>query len=242
MVSKLHIVNSQIVFSFRRNFEIRKRIFEFEDTLKEVFRIPFRSVAIPDEIDPNIPRFESQSIHGHSRLQVSQTRITLATNYNNDYKLNYKQVEEYVDGKSNLLTPLVESEKIDFIAFIVELGIYMDEIEINSFIKQYTGALAINEGCRDFSILYSKEYMNNFFLNVKCSKFREQELILHKETKTLRPSGKIKHGISVVLDLNTRPYFEKNKKFDQSLYKRINEEAFNIISSKSVQDFLKGEI
>lgn len=242
MDNKLYIANSQIVFSFRRNLEIRKRVFEFEDSLKNEFKVPFRVIAVPDDIDPNIPRFESQSIHGHSRLQVSQTRITLATSYNEEFKLEYKQVEEYIDKKCQLLVSLAGEEDMDFIAYIVELGVHMDESEINSFVKQNTGAVAINEGCRDFSLLYSKEYKDNYYLNVKNSKFTEQELLLHNETKMLRPSGKVKHGISVVLDINTRPFFEKNKKFNQSLYNSIKKEVFSIINTRSIEDFLKGEI
>jgi hypothetical protein len=242
MDNRLHIANSQIVFSFRRNPEIRKRIFEFEDSLKEEFKVPFRSVAVPDEIDPNIPRFESQSIHGHSRIQVSQTRITLATNYNEQFKLDYKQVEEYILRKCNLTSKLAESENMDFVAYVVELGVYMEEEEINTFIKENTGAIAINKDCRDFSLLYSKVFKTDFYLNVKCSKFAEQELVIHNETKTLRPTGKLKHGISVVLDINTKPFFEMNKKFEKGLYESINNEVFEIINTKNVESFLKGDI
>lgn len=242
MDNRLYIANSQIVFSFRRNPEIRKRVFEFEDSLKDEFKIPFRSVAVPDDFDPNIPRFESQSIHGHSKIQVSQTKITLATNYNELFKLDYNQVKEYILNKCNLTSKLVESENMDFVAYVIELGVYMDEDKINTFIKKNTGAIAINNDCRDFSLLYSKVYKSDFYLNVKCSKFTEQELVLHNETKTLRPTGKLKHGISVVLDINTKPYFENNKKFEKGLYDKINKEVFDLINTKRVESFLKGDI
>lgn len=238
----LHITNSQIVFSFRRNLEIRKRIFEFEDFLKDEFKIPFRSVAVPDEIDPNIPRFESQSIHGHSRIQVSQTRITLATNYNELFMLDYNQVEEYILNKCNKISELAKSEDMDFVAYVIELSVYMEESKINSFIKENTGTIAIKEDCRDFSMLYSTIYKSDFYLNVKCSKFTEQELLLNKETKTFRPTENLKKGISIVLDINTKPFFERNKKFEKDLYQNINKEAFELINTKSVEAFLKGDI
>ncbi len=242
MDSRLHIANSQIVFSFRRNQEIRKRVFEFEDSLKAEFKAPFRTIAVPDDIDPNIPRFESQSINGHSRIQVSQTRITLATNYNENFKLDYKHVEDYLANKSSSITKLTESENMDFVAYVIELGVFMDEKKLNSFIKENTGAIAIDDDCRDFSLSYSKEYKSNYYLNIKCSKFAEQEMFLHPETKTLRPTGNLKHGISIILDINTRPYFEKTKSFDKGLCKEIQTDAFDIINSKSITDFLKGNI
>lgn len=242
MDHRLYIANSQIVFSFRRNLEIRKRIFEFEDSLKKEFKIPFRAVAVPDDIDPNIPRFESQSIHGHSRIQVSQTRISLASSYNELFNLDYQQVEDYIQNKCNLISKLAESESMDFVAYIIELGIRMEEGIINPFLKENTGANAIKDDCRDFSLLYSKVFKSDFYLNVKCSKFTEQELMLHNETKTLRPTGKLKHGISIVLDMNTKPFFERSKQFDKDLYTKINKEVFEIINTKNVETFLKGEI
>lgn len=242
MDNRLHIANSQIVFSFRKNLEIRKRIFEFEDSLKDEFKIPFRSVAVPDDFDPNIPRFESQSIHGHSRIQVSQTRVTLATNYNELFRLDFTQVKEYILNKCNLFSKLTASENMNFIAYVIELGVYMKDDEINTFIKENTGAIAVNKDCKDFSLLYSKVYKSDFYLNVKCSKFTEQELALHNETQTLRPTGKLKHGISIVLDVNTKPYFESNKKFENGLYGKLNKEVFDLINTKRVESFLKGDI
>jgi hypothetical protein len=242
MNNRFHIASSQIIFSFRRNLEIRKRVFEFEDSLKGEFKIPFRVIAIPDEIDPNIPRFESQSLHGHSHLQVSQTRITLATSYNEEFRSNYLEVEDYITRKCKLISSLAEAENMDFIAYVIELNMHMDESEINSFVRQNTGAIAITESCRDFSLLYSKEHKDNFYFNITNSKFTEQELLLHNETKTLRPTGKAKNGISVVLDVNTRPYFEKNKQFDKSLYISTKKEVFNLINTKNIEDFLKGNL
>jgi hypothetical protein len=64
--------SSQIVIAYDRNMGVRKRVFDFEEALKEKFKTPFRTVAVPDELDPNIPRFETQSQHNHSQLQVSQ--------------------------------------------------------------------------------------------------------------------------------------------------------------------------
>lgn len=242
MNNDLYIANSQIVFSFRRNFDIRKRIFDFEDQLKSDFKIPFRVIAIPDDLDPNIPRFESQSLHEHSHLQVSQTRITLSTNYNEDFKKNFNEVENYIDKKYKLLSSLTETESVDFIGIVLELGMYMEIEKINPFIKTNTGVTAINDDFIDFSLSYSKEYKGSFYLNIKNSKFTEQEHILHEETKSLRPTGNIKKGISVILDINTLPYFKKYQKFDKTLYSNIKTEVFTILKTKTIIDYLNGNL
>jgi len=236
----LNITNSQIVFSYSRNMEIRKRVFEFENVLKEQFNTPFRTVAIPDELDPNIPRFESQSKHGHSRIQVAQTRMTLATSFNK--KLTKTEAYNYLNEKRLLLTDLANSEKIDFIAYVIELNCYLPEESINSILIENTGVKALDKNCRDFTLLYSRVYKNDFYLNVKCSKFSEQELILESGAKELKHTNNIKHGISITLDLNSKVFYEKNKKFEHSLYKQIENHVFNLIQKKSLQDYLKGNI
>lgn len=243
MDHKLEIRGSQIVFSFRRNMDIRKRVFEFEDGLKDEFTLPFNTLAIPDEVDPNIPRFESKSKSGKSKLHVSQNRVTLATTYDNAFKFDYTQVEKYIDNKCKFISPLVAQEKMNFVAFVLELGAYFDdEKELNRFLKEHTGAKAITDGCKDFSILYSNEYKTDYYLNVKCSKFTEKELRIDAKTNTLRPSGKQKQGVSVILDINSKPFYERYKKYDLSLYEKMKQKVFDIINKKSVQAFLKGDI
>lgn len=242
MDTGLRIISSQIVFAYRRNPDVRKRIFEFEDNLKNKFKTPFRSITIPDEIEPDIPRFEAQSIYDHSKLQVSQTRITLASGFDDEYKKDSSKVLSYLTDKSESLSGLAEVESMEFVAFIVDLVIYKEYKELNSFLKENTGVQAIDENCKDFSLLYSKVFKENYYLNVKISKFTEQEFNIHPETKGPRPTGKINHGISVILDFNSKPYFEKNQKFDKSLNTSIRKEIFDLINSKSIEDYLKGQL
>lgn len=242
MTGKLYIANSQIVFSYRRNIDMRKRVFEFEDYLKGEFITPFKTLAVPDEIDPNIPRFESQSVHLHSRLQVSQVRIALATSYDEKFKQNYAEVRDYLRKRCEQLSFLVKKEEMNFVAYIIELGVHMQEDEINPFIKKNTGTIAISNDCKDFSLMYSKVFKDDYYLNITCSKFHEQELKLHLETKQLRPTGNNKYGISAMLDINSRPFFERSKKFDESLYENILNETFVLLENKGIEDFLNGNI
>lgn len=242
MENGIRIINSQIVFSYRRNLNIRRRIFEFEDVLNNKFRVPFRPVTIPDDIEPNIPRFEAQSIHGHSKLQVSQTSITLATSFDDQFKSDSSKIQSYLTEKYESLKGLAETEGVEFIAYIVELGVFKDSEELNSYLKENTGALAIGQDCKDFSLLYSRVYQQNYYLNVKISKFTEEQLTIHPETGGLRPTGRINHGISVIIDFNSRPYFEKNQRFDSSLHSDIREKIFELINNKSIKDYLKGEL
>lgn len=235
----LHIKSSQIVYNFSQNLNIRKRIFEFEDGLKDEFSTPFRSNSIPDNVDPNIARFEGVSIHKHTRLKVSQVRATIATSYNSDMR-SYKEIETYIDNKCSNLYKLLQNEKLEFVAFILELYIEMEPEKINTYLKEATEVKAIGTDCLDFSLLYSKPYKDDFYLNVKISKFSEQKMKI--EGNRLIPAGKSMHGISVILDINSKLSFLKTGNYEQKLFNSLKQEVFSLINTKSLQDYTKGNI
>lgn len=236
---KVFIANSQIVFTFERNFDIRKRIFEFEEILKEEFYTPFQNYAIPDEIEPNIPRFEAVSKHHHSKLQVFQNKITLTTSYEDNYKNDFNEVENYVDNKYNLICKLIENEDIKFIAYIIELGEFYDENSLNKLIKENTGLNSINESTIDFSLLFSREFKNDFYLNINISKFR-----LNKSIDKTSEDNNVEQntGLSVIVDINTKLHFNNKNDFDKNLNNKIKEEVFEIIKRKNIEDYLKGNL
>lgn len=241
MNTNLRILNSQIVFSYKRNSEIRKKVFEYEDTLKSEFRTPFRLTNIPEELDPNLPRFETSSINDHSKLLVSQTRISLVTKYDKNFESDFSSVKTYLTERCNSLKGLAEKEEMEFVAFVVELGIYMDEKLINKFLRTHIGANAISDECLEFSLLYSKLYENNYYLNVKASKFTEQEIIINQSNE-IQTSGTPKKGISIILDINSKPCFENKSGFNTSLFSDISEKIFTLITTKRLEDYLKGQL
>lgn len=232
--------SSQIVIAYSRNLGIRKKVFDFEEALADEFKTPFRTVAVPDEIDPNIPRFESQSKHNHSQLQVSQNRISLGTNF--DGKLDRQAIKEYLTSKRKSISNLAKSENIHFTAYVLDLAYILPEEEINDILKKNTGAFAVDKNCRDFTLLYSRVYKENYYLNITCSKFSEKEIIIDPENNQVRETENIRHGISIKVDLNTKYYFEKSSKFDNDLYYSLEEILFDLINKKELNDYLKGNI
>ena len=232
--------SSQVVITYSRNLGIRKKVFDFEEALGDEFKTPFRTVAVPDEIDPNIPRFESQSKHNHSQLQVSQNRISLATNF--DGKLDKQSIRNYLTSKRKSISNLAKSENIHFTAYVLDLAYIFSKEEINEILKKNTGAFAIDKDCRDFTLLYSRVYKENYYLNITCSKFSEKEIIVKPENNQVRETKNIRHGISVKVDLNTKYYFEENSKFDNNLYSSLEEILFGLVNKKELTDYLKGNI
>lgn len=238
MSNKLQIQNTQIVVSFNRNPFVRKRIFDFEDLLKSDFVIPLRAFPIADDFEPDLPRFEGYSTHGHSRIQISQNRITVATKYDIQYANSPIEASNYVKHKFKTLQRLAEQEKINFIACLVELVVYFPDGLINPFLKENTGFFALNADCKSFELGYSKRYQKDFYLNVKCAKFEEQEVLIHEN----HPTVHTKQGLSILLDLNTKPLFESEQQFEPSLFEKLHKTIFDIIDSNEIENYLKGEV
>lgn len=59
MDTRFEIVNSQVIFTYKRSMGIRKRQFEFEEKLDKLFKVPFNGIPVQDVQDGNIPRFEA---------------------------------------------------------------------------------------------------------------------------------------------------------------------------------------
>lgn len=240
MSDQIYIANSQIIFSYRRNLDIRKRVFEFEEQLKDDFQIPFTTIAIPNEVDPSIPRFVGESKKNHSIVQVSQDRLTFKTTYDSKFSNDFEKVQQYLSKRSLILHHLVKSESLYFIGFIVELGINIPESEINTFLYEHTNASVLqNNECRDFSLLYSKEYNTDYFINIQCSKFEDNKVTFNNKELTEHEKS---YGVSVILDINSKPLYRKNISVDDNLFEELKQETFDLIKTKNMSDYLKGNI
>lgn len=233
------VVSTQFVTEIEANPLIRKRVFEFEEKLSLFFNTPFRTIPLPDNLDPSLPRFESQSIHGHSILQVSGTRLTMNTNYKENYHDDIGKISEYIFERVPVFNDLLKVEKKLFIALIFELAFEVEQGEINNLFKTHSGLTAITEDTIDAHLLYSKPFANKYYINVKCSKFINEQFKF-EENKLLKQNQK--YGITVNLDINSRLHQNKGHNFDDNLVSDISDLIFALIKNNDLSNYLSGEI
>ncbi|MFQ5823542.1 MAG: hypothetical protein ACE5JB_05755 [bacterium] len=242
MANNFYVTNSSVVFVYNRAFDIRKRIFEFEKSLDIFFKVPFNMYPVPEEADGNIPRFEAESISGHSRLQVSQFRLTFATNYSKNFSTKLESIREYISKRVLKLKNLVSSENIQFVAYILQLKFIMEKDEINDYLKNNTGIKALSDKTVDFSLLYSFPLKSKYYLNVKSSKYIEEMLSIDPEKRIATKTGEKQCGIGVTLDMNTKYYNQQGKDFKFGLIDEIEKDIFQIIQINKLQNYLTGEL
>ena len=241
MSLNFEVNSSQIIFAYDRNINIRKRQFEFEDLLQSNFRIPFTTIPVSDQQDGNIPRFESRSLNGHSKIEVTQFRTTLTSNFSSDYRNNIEKISNYLRDRSALIKTLISNEQNQFGALIIELVFLFDNEEnVNNSLRNEVGAKLLNQTFKDFSFAYSKVFNEIFYLNIKCSKFIGN--ITYTEDGVLIPSNFEKVGISVIIDINTKVQYDNNQLFDFKLINDLEVKIFELIKNNQLENYLNGNI
>ncbi len=240
MAEKFEIINSQVIFAYQRSLNIRKRQFEFEEALNNLFNVPFNSLAISDDQDGNIPRFEAHSKHGNSKLQTTQFNTNLITNFRDDYRTDLSNISSYLSERISILKSLISTEEIKYCAFVIELGFeFNTDAEINQVLKEHTGANCLNENTYDFSLLYSQEYKNDYFLNIKSSKYTEGSFkIINGEL--INDGENESRGISIILDINSKLASRKKKNITVDIIDNLEKETFDILAKYKLEDYLKG--
>jgi len=241
-MAKKQIIDSQTVFCFDRNIQMRKKVFEYESALEKYFNIPFQIINVPDEELPDIPRFESRSKKGHSKIQVSQSRIALTTQYSNHFKDDPLEIKKYQMDRIGALKPLIESEKTQFSGFVLSVDFPMENGLINGYFKEHAGIAAINDGTIDCSFNYSHSFQDKFFTNVRCTKYSRKEIKIDPKQNEVTTVDTQEFGIKVIIDINSRLSFNKTRECNQDLFGKVIDNVFKLVEERSLTDFLNGNI
>jgi len=242
----LHINRVQCAFVYQRELDIRKKAFEFENKLTEYFnRQPFSIIGVPDDADPNIPRFECRYKGDH--LTVSQMRAVWEISFHDNIPIENIEtiISKRINSFSNILQ--VQVKKILFAGIIIDSdSIFENENDILTLFKENTKATFLdNKNLKEYTIHYSVVYKENFFLNIKCSKALkvEHKITINRDRRT----GEIKKGnsfncLNLLLDINTKPLGTKEHAFDIKYVSELIENSLLLLSKTSIENYLRGNI
>jgi hypothetical protein len=236
---KPFVSTSAIVIAFEQNLAIRRRVFEFEDSLESVFKKPFQVIPVPDNYNSRFPRFQAESHNGHSTLEVSQQELRIETNYDAKYATDLPSIGQYVTDRVAPIKDL-RSEKVMYAGLVLTLDFELGSLEINHLVSQHGGFKAIDENTREFAFRYSTPYMADFFLVVSCSKYIQQSHAFDAQGGGESPI--VQHGIQVTLDLNSKKGFQDGNSFDDRQYDKICDTLFGILAMSSLEDYLSGNL
>lgn len=229
----------QLISLFERNINIRQRVFDFENALKQFFPNPFKIIPVPDDENPDFPRFEA--IGKKSSLMANQNRIAFTQLFPDP--INFDKAKDVFHNRIEILRPLLLQEKIQFIAIVVELKyFYKTNQEIFTIFRQYSNASAVQlEDVVEFSLFYARPLANKFYLNINNHRFEEIMFDIKPVEGIAKQSGK-RLGIGVTLDMNTKLGFINKVPFHSEQFEELIEQVFLILQNKTLENYLNGDI
>lgn len=237
----MNIISTQVIFVHDRNTDIRRRVFKDEDILSDMFTLPFNQIAVPNEIFPELPRFEAVSKKKFSQYSVSQTRTTFSTSYSEEFSKNIDHILKYLNERIPLIKEASKDEKIQYCGFICEMHFQIDG-DVNDYLRKEANIKFSNEKMRDFSLYYSFPYDNDRFINIKITKSKLDEVQFDDKSQQLVKTGNTLKGINVILDMNTKLAYMNEKTNSINDIDSLEQAVFSFVKNKNCNDFLNGEI
>lgn len=237
----MNIISTQVIFVHDRNTDIRRRVFKDEDILSDMFTLPFNQIAVPNEIFPELPRFEAVSKKKFSQYSVSQTRTTFSTSYSEEFSKNIDHILKYLNERIPLIKEASKDEKIQYCGFICEMHFQIDG-DVNDYLRKEANIKFSNEKMRDFSFYYSFPYDNDRFINIKITKSKLDEVQFDDKSQQLVKTGNTLKGINVILDMNTKLAYMNEKTNSINDIDSLEQAVFSFVKNKNCNDFLNGEI
>lgn len=214
---------------FDRSVNIRHKVFDFENALKDKYRIPPLMAPIGDEVEPEIPRFIFNSKLGHSQINVSQINCSLNVIYDGEFTKDYQKCEDYLSDRLKLIYPLIEKVTENRICYagIVNKIQYLvdskDEKDLLQIITKRFLCRADYDKMHDLNLRYAMNIDDIFYVNLTISNVRNYTFLSPLVDKPFPlPDKKANSvGIQIILDINDRRAFNEKENY------RTNFESIN---------------
>lgn len=107
MFDEAKYVQNSFNLVFPRQPEIRRKANDFEDSLRGRYVQP-QIIAVPDELDPEVPRIIFGSQHGFSQVIISQVNLVLNVTYSPDWQTDISKGRQYLLERTSVLYDLLE--------------------------------------------------------------------------------------------------------------------------------------
>lgn len=224
-------INTAVSIFFPRAINIRQKVFDFENALKDKYSIPPLMTPIPDAIDPEIPRFTFSSKQGHSQINVSQNNLSLVVNYDGEYSANYDKCEEYLLQRLKLVHPILEKVTdggLCYAGLVNKIQYLSDEKNEQEYLKilaeRFLSKGNYNDKIHDLSMKYTIRNNGTNFINLTISNVRNFSLPFPITTMPIRLPTKTSQsiGIQVILDVNDRQAYNENEGYKTDLNNMVS--------------------
>ncbi len=252
MIQKKY-TESQLVISFEADRDIiSTNSRKYEELLKDKFITPFFvTTGLQEGSDPSIPRFTANSIGNHSKLQISQNRLNLTTRFDDAFCFDIEKITEYLKDRTEFLSKIIGPSKTTFMGVVIRFDVFLEDPNINEYIKNLTNISFLGPDIRDFTYRYSKRHSNYFNINVTVAKF--QRISFHIPGNTpledltkgieLKPDlSTMQNGVNIIIDFNNKPLVEMGTRFDISKMAEFFDYFNNINKNNTIENLMTANL
>lgn len=245
---EFRIENSQIAVFFPKIPSIRRKVFELEEKLSARFLKPFTMLQVPDDAPDEIPRIQANSINGHTVLTVSQSNISLVTNFNNGYENSWEKTLEYLKNNFELIFSIADSidaKSLLFTGFTLNLFFpFQDEVNVMKHFNQVFFPEKKISNLHEFNLRFVQRKDDVYFVNYMFTstvKYTTQGIPMRLVPAYLTAS---EFGITLNIDINDRygSNFEREYLSTEKNGKKLIEYMNEILSNKIDSLMQKGDI
>ena len=224
----LYLRNS-FSLTFPRQPDIRRKANDFEDVLRERLQGHYSQpqvIAVPDELDAEVPRLVFASRHGFSQIIISQVSIVLNVTYSPDWQSDIEKGRDYLSERAKGLYELLSvlngiRPHFSGLTTQVRLVSNADDKQIlehlsHLWIKDSFDGLELDV-THDLLLKTTTVHSERFFSNMTVRNYRGWTF--ERAQTGIRPfpnAEASERGVEIIGDFNDRyAYNEKNNYFSE---------------------------
>ena len=218
----MKIKNIVVTFWFEK-YDNTKGIFEeLNSKLTEYFPA-FNYMGLPANVDPIVPRINSQSKSGHTIFNMSTINVQITTNYDGNFNEDFSKCIDYMEERASKIYNLLISKEVKVLYSAVFVNLEKEVDNPIQTIQQNLLSSSVNEntfsevGMRASMVIDNKYYR---ILTINNSKdFTMQKQITPGQNTIIFPLISLndatitKEYISISYELNDKYSFDSNENY-----------------------------
>ncbi|MBX4271973.1 hypothetical protein [Clostridium estertheticum] len=207
----VRIVNSNFSAVYTIQKEIYRKNIEIKDAFEDKYSV-FNAMALPDEVEPMIPRVVMQSNNGHSQITFALNNVNLTTQYSDSFLFDYVKCSEYMEERTDKIFEVLDKIKLDKVLYISLKTRIVLPVSYNPtlyLLEKFNKVKLEGNELTDLQQRFSFNKDNRYFININLGNYSQYDPRIQSNPSDLlllnfRNSKIIEQGITVDFEMNNR--------------------------------------
>jgi hypothetical protein len=219
-----YIQNSYSV-TFPRQHDVRRKATDVDDFLRTHLAGHYKQpmvIAVPDEMDPEIPRLLFRSHHGFSQIVLSQITLTLHVTYSPDWQVDASKGRQFLLERIPVLYDLLHvfdhaTPLFSGLTTRVRLATNADDNSLLAYLQRLVSVPATVAPLYDVAVKVTTVHEATFYSNLTVQNYRTWQA--QDATTSLQRLSKrqaSERGIEIIGDFNDRLAFNERAEYVSS--------------------------